>query len=169
MPPDSLKDPVTNSLCSVKFSERQRRASGDETDEEVIDSPRTKSSKSKSVRFDTSITSITDKGQTEKEDLPSDSSDDSETEAPNGLHSYNRGSASDDSDDSDYDDEVMIREMMNTKGTDQGPEKETTPSSKKTAKEKKSGFEIAPAENKGVYQCREWMHVFFKKVVHTHM
>ena len=143
MPPDSLKDPVTNSLCSVKFSERQRRASGDETDEEVIDSPRTKSSKSKSVRFDTSVTSITDRGLKEEEELPSDSSEDSES----GVAHGNGMDPSDDSD-SDYEDEVMIREMMDTKGADRGPVKKDKDASKKNSK-KESGFEVAPGEKKG--------------------
>ncbi|XP_022096346.1 pre-rRNA processing protein FTSJ3-like [Acanthaster planci] len=129
--------------------ERRKRESGDETDEEVWKVTRTKSSKSKSVRFDTSITSITDQGQKEEEELPSDSSEDSDSgNALNGVPG-NRMEHSDDSD-SDYDDEVMIREMMDTKGTDQGPVKDKEASKKKSAKEK-SGLEVTPAEDKAAY------------------
>ncbi|XP_038056002.1 pre-rRNA 2'-O-ribose RNA methyltransferase FTSJ3-like [Patiria miniata] len=128
--------------------ERSNKDSEDESDEEASDSPRTKSSNSKSVRFDTSITSITDQGQQEREDLPSDSSGDSDAETPNGIHG--NGMLDSDDSDSDYDDEVMIREMMDTKGADQGPDK-TKKTAKKNAKDKKSGFEVAPTEDKASY------------------
>ncbi|XP_071789831.1 pre-rRNA 2'-O-ribose RNA methyltransferase FTSJ3-like [Asterias amurensis] len=117
--------------------ERENGDDADSLDEDDQPSSNRKAS-SKSVRFNTSIMSISDKGNKEREDLPSDSSDDSDAETPNGVEV--------DSSDSDYDDEVMIREMIDTKGTDQGPVEKK----KKSAKEKKAGFEVVGSDGAAV-------------------
>ena len=132
-----------NNCIIIIITERQKGDSEDSLDEEADDSSTRRKSSSKSVRFNTSITSITDRGKAEKEDLPSDSSDESDAETPNGIH----GNDDDiDSSDSDYDDAVMIREMMDTKGADQGPVEKKT---KRSAKERKSGFETVSSDNTG--------------------
>ncbi len=125
--------------------EREIGDDADSFDEDDLPSSKKKAS-SKSVRFNTSITSISDRGNREKEDLPSGSSDESDAEVPNGIPGSRVGGVEVDSSDSDYDDEVMIREMIDTKGTDQGPVQK---SKKKSAKEKKSGFEVVASDNTG--------------------
>ncbi|XP_072048018.1 pre-rRNA 2'-O-ribose RNA methyltransferase FTSJ3-like isoform X2 [Amphiura filiformis] len=134
---------------------------------QVIENKDDSKSKKRSVRFDTSVTSLNMEGEEDVEDLASPSDDEEESDDGLGSSDDEKGaqngakqvsdSDSDDSD-SDYDDEVMLEGYAKANEIEEEEEEDdlrtikTTKELKKKRKDGKSrqeakdGFEIVPAE-----------------------